>query len=224
MPQARPATSCNAVSCTATTNWATAPTPACRMAAPCTGVLWLGSPAPDQHRSPSAIGPGVGSAPRQAPDEPAQTALPNVFLQGTPSTFTIRAMSTKSWAMNPGTAIAWLARPTSRHRPQQDRLRQWPGHRVHQRQDVDELLKRHGHPKKQLPAAQSQTAQFKPNAYPSPGPIGNTRGWSSPTRPPASTEPRLPPSSPSPKKKAGGSAGTGTLCTQVWMSWASSPA
>lgn len=30
--------------------------------------------------------------------------------------------------------------------------------------------------KKQLPAAQSQTAQVKPNAYPSPGPIGNTSG------------------------------------------------
>ena len=37
MPQARPATSCNAVSCTATTNWTTAPTPACLTASPCTG-------------------------------------------------------------------------------------------------------------------------------------------------------------------------------------------
>jgi len=27
-----------------------------------------------------------------------------------------------------------------------------------------------------MPAAQSQTAQVKPNAYPSPGPIGNTSG------------------------------------------------
>ena len=37
MPQARPTRNCNAASRTATTNLATAPTPACLMAAPCTG-------------------------------------------------------------------------------------------------------------------------------------------------------------------------------------------
>ena len=53
----------------------------------------------------------AGQPPRQAPDEPAQTVLPMSSCRASHLLSTTRAMSTKSWAMDPGTAIAWLARP-----------------------------------------------------------------------------------------------------------------